>query len=196
MSNSTSVTNSFFRMACYFEAALTLLAVGVGWLTDIDPFVALTFNEHAIANGMLLTLPLLLLFFTMQELPIQALEKIRLLLLETLGARLYRCHWTDLLILAVIAGFSEEVLFRGALQPWLENATGLTNGLLISNVIFALVHAVTPLYAVLAMLMGLYLGMSLDYGAERNLLTPIVIHSLYDFIAFIVILRNYRKSLL
>jgi hypothetical protein len=38
--------------------------------------------------------------------------------------------------------------------------------------------------------------MSLDYGAERNLLTPIVIHSLYDFIAFIVILRNYRKSLL
>jgi membrane protease YdiL (CAAX protease family) len=183
-------------MACYFEAALTLLAVGVGWLTDIDPFVELKFNEHAIANGVLLTLPLLLLFFAMQELPIQALQKIRLLLLETLGARLYRCHWTDLFILAAIAGFSEEVLFRGALQPWLENVAGLTNGLLISNVIFALVHAVTPLYSVLAMLMGLYLGMSLDYGSERNLLTPIVIHSLYDFIAFIVILRNYRKSLL
>jgi membrane protease YdiL (CAAX protease family) len=95
----------------------------------------------------------------------------------------------------VIAGFSEEVLFRGALQPWLENVTGITNGLLISNLIFALVHAVTPLYALLAMLMGLYLGMSLDYDTERNLLTPIVIHSLYDFIAFIVILRNYRKSL-
>lgn len=195
MSNSKSDTNSFFRVACFFEAALTLLAVGVGWLTDIDPFENLIFNEHAIANGVLLTLPLLLLFFAMQELPIQALEKIRQLLLETLGARLYRCHWTDLLILAAIAGFSEEVLFRGAMQPWLENVAGLTNGLLISNVIFALVHAVTPLYAALAMLMGLYLGMSLDYGAERNLLTPIVIHSLYDFVAFIVILRNYRKSL-
>lgn len=195
MSNSKSDTNSFFRVACFFEAALTLLAVGVGWLTDIDPFEDLIFNEHAIANGVLLTLPLLLLFFAMQELPIQALEKIRQLLLETLGARLYRCHWTDLLILAAIAGFSEEVLFRGALQPWLKNVAGLTNGLLISNLIFALVHAVTPLYAALAMLMGLYLGMSLDYGAERNLLTPIVIHSLYDFVAFIVILRNYRKSL-
>lgn len=195
MPNSTSAANSFFRMACYFEAALTLVAIGVGWLTSIDPFADLTFNEHAIANGLLLTLPLLLLFFAMQELPIQALIKIRLLLLETLGTRLYRCHWADLLILAAIAGFSEEVLFRGALQPWLENAAGMTNGLLISNVIFALVHAVTPIYAVLAMLMGLYLGMSMDYNAERNLLTPIVIHSLYDFVAFIVILRNYRKSL-
>lgn len=182
-------------MACYFEAALTLVAIGVGWLTAIDPFADLKFNEQALANGLLLTLPLLLLFFAMQELPLQALEKIRQLLLEALGARLYLCHWTDLLILASIAGFSEEVLFRGALQPWLENVTGITNGLLISNAIFALVHAVTPLYAALAMLMGLYLGISLDYGAERNLLTPIVIHSLYDFIAFIVILRNYRKSL-
>ncbi|PPD29536.1 MAG: CPBP family intramembrane metalloprotease [Methylomonas sp.] len=195
MQNSPPVTNTFFRVACYFEAALTLLAIGVGWLTGIDPFEDLIFNERAFVNGVLLTLPLLLLFFSMQELPIQALAKIRQLLLETLGARLYQCHWTDLLILAVIAGFSEEVLFRGALQPWLENVTGITNGLLISNLIFALVHAVTPLYALLAMLMGLYLGMSLDYDTERNLLTPIVIHSLYDFIAFIVILRNYRKSL-
>lgn len=195
MPDTPSASQSFFRMACYFEAALTLVAIGVGWLTAIDPFADLKFNEQALANGLLLTLPLLLLFFAMQELPLQALEKIRQLLLETLGARLYLCHWTDLLILASIAGFSEEVLFRGALQPWLENVTGITNGLLISNAIFALVHAVTPLYAALAMLMGLYLGISLDYGAERNLLTPIVIHSLYDFIAFIVILRNYRKSL-
>lgn len=195
MPDNPSASQSFFRMACYFEAALTLVAIGVGWLTAIDPFADLKFNEQALANGLLLTLPLLLLFFAMQELPLQALEKIRQLLLEALGARLYLCHWTDLLILASIAGFSEEVLFRGALQPWLENVTGITNGLLISNAIFALVHAVTPLYAALAMLMGLYLGISLDYGAERNLLTPIVIHSLYDFIAFIVILRNYRKSL-
>jgi membrane protease YdiL (CAAX protease family) len=131
----------------------------------------------------------------MQQLPYPPLQKIRSLLLETLGARLYRQHWTDLLILASIAGFSEELLFRGALQPWLENAWNPTTGLIASNLIFALVHAVTPLYAVLAMLMGLYLGTSLDYSGERNLLIPIVIHALYDFVAFFVILRNYRNNL-
>lgn len=196
MPHSTQLAANFFRVACYFEAALTLVALALGWLVDIDPFANLVLDEQALLHGLLLTLPLLMLFFAMQEIPLQALEKIRTLLLETLGPRLYRNHWTDLLILAAIAGFSEEVLFRGTLQPWMENALGMTAGLWISNAVFALVHAVTPLYALLAMLMGLYLGISLDYGGEeRNLLTPIVIHGFYDFIAFLVILRNYRNSL-
>lgn len=194
MQNSAPKPDHFFRVACLFEAALTLLAVILGWLFNVDPFANLNVDEQAMANGILLTLPLVLLFFAMQQLPYAPLQQIRSLLLETLGVRLNRCHWTDLLILAAIAGFSEEVLFRGALQPWLENLTGVTAGLVLSNVVFALVHAVTPLYALLAMLMGLYLGVSLDYGGERNLLTPVVIHGLYDFIAFIVILRDYRNQ--
>lgn len=195
MQNSSPKPDSFFRIACYFEAALIVVAVMIGWLTDVDPFADLVFDEQAFGHGILLTLPLLLIFFAMQQLPYKPFRQIRTLLLETLGARLYYCHWTDLLILASIAGFSEEILFRGALQPWLENVTGVSAGLLISNVIFALVHAVTPLYALLAMLMGLYLGLSLDYGEERNLLTPIIIHGFYDFVAFIAILRDYRNNL-
>jgi len=195
MPQSTPIASSFFKVACYFEAALTLVAIILGWLVAVDPFTYLAFDEQALLHGLLLTLPLVLLFVTLQTLPFDALEKIKTLLLETLGSRLYRCHWTDILILAAIAGFSEEVLFRGTLQPWLENALGTTAGLWVSNAIFAFAHAVTPLYAALAMLMGIYLSMSLDYGAERNLLTPIVIHGCYDFIAFMIILRNYRNSL-
>jgi len=194
MQNSVPKSDNFFRVACYFEAALVLVAIVLGWLCNVDPFAHLFFDEQAFVNGLLLTLPLLVLFFAMQELPYKPLQQIRDLLQQTLGARLYRRHWTDLLILAAIAGFSEEVLFRGALQPWLENITGMTAGLVISNAIFALVHAVTPLYALLAMLMGLYLGLSLDYGAERNLLTPILIHGFYDFVAFVAILQDYRNN--
>lgn len=195
MPNASPESKSFFRMACYFEAALTLVAVLLGWLTDVDPFAHLVFTENALVSGLLLTLPMLLLFFAMQLLPIRAIEKIKTLLFETLGTRLHQCHWTDLLILAAIAGFSEEVLFRGTLQPWLENLTGSSLGLLFSNVVFAMVHAVTPLYAILALLMGLYLGISLDFGGERNLLIPITIHAAYDFVAFLAILRSYRNSL-
>lgn len=194
MQKSPSSSDGFFRAACYFEATLTLVAVLLGWLGNVDPFAYLNFDEQALAKGIVLTLPLVLLFFAMQQLRYGPLHEIRVLLLETLGSRLYRRHWTDIVILAAIAGFSEELLFRGALQPWLENAMGMTAGLLLSNVVFALVHAVTPLYALLAMLMGLYLGFSLDYGGERQLLTPIVVHGFYDFIAFVFILRDYRNS--
>jgi len=192
---STPSYDAFFKAACWFEAALTPLALGLGWLTNIDVFADLRFSESALAHALFATLPLLLLFFAMQHATYAPLVRIRLLLLETLGARLYQHSRSDLLLLAGLAGFSEEVLFRGALQPWLEQLTDLNTGLLLSNVIFALLHAVTPMYAVLAMLMGVYLGLSLDYGGERNLLTPITIHALYDFVAFLVIVRSYRSQL-
>jgi membrane protease YdiL (CAAX protease family) len=98
------------------------------------------------------------------------------------------------MVLSAIAGFSEELLFRGVIQPWLESSWGMTAGLLVSNIIFGLAHAVTPLYAVLATLVGIYLSLSLDYGGDRNLLLPMVIHGLYDFLAFMALIRTYRAS--
>ena len=195
MENHSFDPKNFFKTACYFESSLVIVALLLGWITGIDPFANLSFSEAALANGVLATLPLLVIFFAMQELPYPPIQKITQLLLETLGPCLYRRHWTDLLILASIAGFSEEVLFRGLLQPWLENSWDMMTGLIASNLIFALVHAITPLYALLAMLIGLYLGIFLDYGGERNLLTPIIIHTVYDFAAFIIILRDYRNRL-
>lgn len=188
-------SEQFFKIACYFEASLALVALALGWLANVYPFENLYFSEDGLAGGLLATLPLVLLFFAMQQLSYPPIQKIRDLLLETLGAGLAFRHWTDILVLAGIAGFAEEALFRGFLQPWLENHWGALAGLLLSNVLFALVHAVTPLYALLAMLMGLYMGVMLDYGGERNLLVPMVIHAVYDFVAFVVILRDYRIRL-
>lgn len=195
MSTQSPAVDPFFRFACIFEASLCLVALIVGWLVDVDAFASFSYTEPALVNGILATLPVALLFFVLQSLPYPPLQKIRRLLLETIGAKLHGRHWSDLLILALIAGFSEELLFRGVLQPWLEQLTTLNGGLILSNLIFALVHAVTPLYAFLAMLMGVYLGLCLDYGGERNLLTPMLVHSLYDFVAFVAILRQYRQFL-
>jgi membrane protease YdiL (CAAX protease family) len=68
--------------------------------------------------------------------------------------------------------------------------------LIASNVVFGLVHAVTPLYAVLAMVVGVYLSLSVNFGGETNLLIPILIHSLYDFFAFVLLMRNFRSRLI
>lgn len=186
--------DNFFTMACYFEGCLILVAVVLGWIAGIAPFVHLHFSERAIIYGIMGTAPLFLLFLALYRLPFDALREIHQILDETLGASLQRCHWTDLLVLASIAGIAEELLFRGVIQPWMESSWGMSAGLLGNNILFGLVHAVTPLYALLAGLVGIYLGLFLDYGGTRNLLTPMVIHAAYDFLAFLVILRGYRKN--
>jgi len=196
MKNHPIDSEKFFKIACGFEGALLVVAVLLGWVTGIDPFASLVFSEKSLMIGLAATLPLLLIFYVMQHLPYEALQKIRALLAETLGVGLSGRHWADLFILAAIAGCSEEVLFRGFLQPWLESYWSAAMALVVSNLIFALVHAVTPLYALLALLMGLYLGVFLDYEGERNLLIPVVIHTMYDFVAFFVIMRAYRNSLM
>lgn len=186
--------DDFFKKAFLFEAALILVAVILGWIANINPFAYLYFSESAIAYGVIGTMPLFLLFLAMEQIQLESVVKIRSVLLEILGPGLYRYHWTDLLVLAAIAGLSEELLFRGVIQPWIESSWGMTTGLVGCNIIFGLAHAVTPLYAVLATLVGIYLSLSMDYGGNRNLLLPIVIHGLYDFLAFVALMRAYRAS--
>jgi uncharacterized protein len=195
MNKSPFSPERFFRSACLFEAALILVAVALGWSSGINPFANLQFSEIAILYGVLGTIPLSLLFLLLEQITAGSVVNIRRFLLETLGPALHRCHWADLFVLAAIAGISEEVLFRGVIQPWMETSWGITAGLIGSNIIFGLVHAITPLYTILAVLVGIYLGLALDVGGERNLLTPIIIHGLYDFLAFLALMRNYRASL-
>jgi len=187
--------DEFFKSACYFEASLIFVAVILGWIADIDPFQNIYFSETAVAYGLIGTIPLFLMFLALEKIQGESVVKIRELLLNTLGPGLHLYHWTDLFMLAAIAGISEELLFRGVIQPWIEASWGITAALIGSNIIFGLVHAVTPLYAVLATLVGIYLGLSLDYGGERNLLIPIIIHGFYDFLAFVALMRVYRSNL-
>ena len=196
MNKSPFSPERFFKSACLFEAALILVAMVLGWLGGINPFANLHFSEYAIFYGVLGTIPLFLLFLLLEQITADSVVNIRRFLLQTLGPALHRCDWADLFILAAIAGVSEEVLFRGVIQPWMESSWGMTAGLIGSNIVFGLVHAITPLYTLLAVLVGIYLGLALDYGGERNLLTPILIHGLYDFLAFMALMRSYRASLL
>lgn len=185
----------FFGAACFFEASLILVALFLGWLVGINPFNMIFFSSTALFYGVIGTIPLFLMFLALEQLQQESIVNIRKFLLQTLGPSLYHYHWTHFLLLAGIAGLSEELVFRGVLQPWLEIHWGPAVGLFGSNLLFGLVHAVTPLYALLAGLVGLYLGLALDYGGDRNLLTPIIIHGFYDFLAFIALMRAYRAGL-
>ncbi|TAN50727.1 MAG: CPBP family intramembrane metalloprotease [Methylococcaceae bacterium] len=184
----------FLRTAFLFEGGLLGVAYLLGWLTDIDPLANLRADGAAVSHGMLGTLPLLLLFFWSYRQPHPELLKIKRFLLETLAPQLSLCRWYDMLLLSAVAALGEEALFRGVLQPWGENHWGWVGGMLVSNLLFGLVHFITPLYGLLALLIGVYLGLMLDIGGQRNLLTPVVVHGFYDFIAFWVIIQTYRAE--
>jgi membrane protease YdiL (CAAX protease family) len=196
MNKSFFQLDEFFKSACYFEASLILVAVLLGWMATLDPFGLIIFSEPAFVYGVAGTIPLFFIFLVMEKVQGSSVGNIKRLLLNSLGPVLHRYHWADLFVLAAITGFSEELVFRGVIQPWMEDSWGKTVALIGSNVIFGLVHSLTPLYAVLAALVGIYLGLSLDYGGERNLLIPIIIHGLYDFLAFLVLMHVYRTNLL
>lgn len=96
-------------------------------------------------------------------------------------------------ILAAAAGISEELLFRGLLQDWIAGYAPLAAAIVLSNMVFGLLHMRTVLYAVIAGLVGVYLGVL--YAATGNLLAPMTAHALYDAVALEYTRRaviNYR----
>jgi uncharacterized protein len=92
----------------------------------------------------------------------------------------------------LLAGLGEELLFRGVLQPVLARWLGVAGGLVVSNVLFGLLHPLIWTYIVLSFLLGLYLGaLGLWSG---NLLVVIVAHGLYDFLALCYLVRGPISS--
>lgn len=175
--------HDFVAAAVVFEGALIGVAAGLGWCLGVSPLARWTWQARGFAAGLAAALPMFVLFFVGWRLPLGPFRQIRRLLFETLGASLAVCRWYDLLLIALVAGLGEELLFRGVLHAKL--------GIVWSNVLFGLVHFVTPLYVLLAGLIGAYLGWLLDFSG--SLAAPVLAHGLYDFLAFLVVAHEYRR---
>lgn len=184
----------FLRMATLFQGGLLLLALGLAWLAGIDLGEQLHVTGTVVAWGVGATVPMLALFAITYVFPVGPLGTIKGFLHEVLGPPLARCRWYDLVFVALLAGCSEELLFRGVLQTWIGR-WGAVAGLLGSNVIFGLAHAVTPTYAILASLLGIYLGLVFTITGEANLVPAILCHALYDLVAFFVVRREARRRI-
>ena len=180
----------FLLMATLFEGGLWILAEGIGSFLHIDPMSELSANPDALLYALGGTLPLYLILLLGDRLP--SLAALKNLLVDRLGKLLATMSRLEILYLGFLAGTTEEFLFRGVLQPWFEREWGWISGIFLSNLIFALVHWVTPTYALVAGLIGGYLGLSLDFGPDRNLAIPILIHSLYDIIALQSVANLWR----
>jgi hypothetical protein len=114
------------------------------------------------------------------------------LVVEQLGPLLAPRSPVELALLAALAGFAEETLFRGVLQAGLTRLLPESGALLVAGAAFGLAHFITPAYALLAGLAGLYLGGL--FLLQGSLTAPIVAHVVYDLVALNCVVRLYRED--
>lgn len=182
--------SQFLLLATTFQGGLAILALSAAWLAGINPFDQVRWTASAAVAGVLGTIPMLLIFVVTYRSKYKPFREIRDFLTESLGPTLKECYWFDLLWVSLVAGYSEELLFRGLIQQGARH-WGWGMGLLVSNLLFAILHAITPMYVVLAGAMGIILGLLFEFSDASNLLVPVTAHTLYDLIALHVIRRNY-----
>jgi membrane protease YdiL (CAAX protease family) len=170
------------------EASLGVLAWILGFWLGQPAGATLRADWAAAAWGVAATGPLMLVFVACLRSSLEPLLKIRRFFDETLRPLFSQCSLGELALVAVAAGIGEELLFRGVVQAWASRHLGEAAGLAAANVVFGLLHPITPAYVLLAGLMGAYLGAL--WLATGNLLAPITAHALYDFLALAFLLRS------
>ncbi len=177
--------------ATVIEGMLIPLALLLAFVLGIRPWEAFEISGTALAKGVIATLPMLLFFGAVARMRFawvrEIEDKIRTVLLP-----MFRNSGRMAIIwVALLAGIAEELLFRGVIQAGLESWLGEATGLLLASLVFGLVHYITRAYFILATLMGLYLG--LLYQWTGNLLVPVLVHALYDWIALEWYLHRERR---
>ncbi len=95
--------------------------------------------------------------------------------------------WPQIFMLSCLAGLGEELLFRGFLQSWLSVAIGVYTAIILSSLIFALLHAMTLYYFAITFLLSLVFAVL--FQTSQSMLLVVLIHAVYDVIALGVIAK-------
>jgi uncharacterized protein len=174
-------------LAALAEAGLALVALGLAAWAGVAPLAAIRWNERGLAQGIVATAPLLLGLWWCRRTSVTPVARL-VAFVETRVAPIFAgAHVGQLALVALMAGVGEELLFRGVLQPVLGAHVSVWPAVLIVGGLFGLAHWLTPMYALLAGIVGTYLGAV--FVASGNLLVPIVVHALYDLVALVTLTR-------
>jgi membrane protease YdiL (CAAX protease family) len=193
-----TASRRFLITALAFEGGLGVVALALGFLIGPSPLESL-FREpfgfgawlQSAGVGLLAAVPMLVGLLLLDRFawgPLRELQALVETHLTPLFAPLSVVH---LLVISLAAGIGEELLFRGWLQEglarWIGPPLGAVVGLLLASLVFGACHWLTTTYAVLAALVGIYLGGL--YLVTDDLLVPMVTHAAYDFVALIYLAK-------
>ncbi len=175
--------------------AMGVAAIVLGWLIGTPIASQLSPSADVVLVGVIATLPLALFlwwFSNTQNPTLAAFRHSQIKFFSEIG---FEFTTPRIIVMAIVAGVAEEFLFRGVLQSWINGFAPVAVALIASNIVFGLLHMRTMLYAVIAGLVGVYLGVVYVY--TDSLLAPVITHGLYDYVALIYTKRAidaYRRD--
>jgi membrane protease YdiL (CAAX protease family) len=183
-----------FAMAVVIEGGLALVALALAWLFGVSlrallpqggtPLLATTLR------GVVVAILMLAVFFWLVHSSRAALRELRGQVEYLIGEMFPDGNLAQFALVALLAGVGEELLFRGVIQSVLSRWTTPIAGLLITSTLFALAHALSKLYFLLALVIGFGFGWLVF--RYNDLVAPMVAHTLYDFVALIYLSRTSR----
>jgi uncharacterized protein len=174
-------------LAVLFEGGAIWVAWILGVLLKQPALADFHWNRNDLLFGMVASLPMLGLFLSLFRWRIGPVIHVRQFLVEFIRPLFRECTLIELGLISLLAGVGEEMLFRAVIQGTISDWINPVTGLIVASVLFGLCHLINPAYALMAGVMGIYLGGL--WLISGNLLTPIVTHAVYDFLALVYFLR-------
>ncbi|MGQ9505729.1 MAG: lysostaphin resistance A-like protein [Thermogutta sp.] len=188
----------------------TLAECGLGFIALAGALVfAIPIRDHchwsvrALVQGLAATLPMFFVLCLVELAPGKAFARLRALVDILIRPLIRAARIPELALLSLAAGLGEEVFFRGFVQTGilqLVPAGGFITGMswespalaiILAAIFFGLAHPLSACYIVLTVIMGAYLGVL--FHLTGNLLTCIVAHAAYDFVALLYLGRFRRE---
>lgn len=179
---------SFWYWAVAFEGSLIALSIALGWGLGIPVWQDFNWDRSVIVGSIAITAPLLGMFFLSYHSRIKPLTRIKSILEEQFKPYFRECNLAQLLIMCLLAGFGEEMLFRGVLQPFFGMFMPIWLAILLASICFGLAHALTLTYFFLACGAGIYFGVFFEYFG--NLTEISLAHGLYDFLVILFLTKS------
>ena len=170
--------SAFLRLEWLLSLALIVLSIAWAALRDLPLPQQLHPTPGAVVAGIVAgaalwaTIPLLLRSTPMRR----VWDGVLLPFAATLGPR-------DVVVVALLSGFTEELFFRGVLLP--------ETGIVLSSLCFGALHALCATYFVWATVIGA--GFSALALASGSLVTPILAHATYNLGALLILQRSARR---
>jgi CAAX protease family protein len=184
--HSMSLRSKLLFLALLVEGAAFILALVLArhWGIALFPLTKHLLRDLLIGTAAA-AIPFALFCLTLSDKAqaIPLLGSVRRIMRGEITAVFSSATLVDICLISLWAGLAEELLFRGVIQArW---------GLVPASILFGVLHFVTPAYALLAMVIGFYIG--LVYHFFQSLLIPIQLHAIYDFGALIYLKYVVRQ---
>ena len=162
-------------------AFLGVIAVAASFLLKTPLLENFAWRWRDVLIGLVATLPLAAFLYWFVKTSNPSFAAFRQSQIEFFAEIGFKFTMPRIIIMALGAGVFEELLFRGVLQVWVDRYTPVIIAIILTNIFFGMLHWRTALYAVIAGVVGAYLGAL--FWLTGNLLAPIVTHAAYDLIA-------------